>query len=114
MIGDADLARVQRWLDARNDEIPERARDHIRYELDVTNRSVTIFECRPPWRNDMGPEWTRLPVARLRYTAVRNEWSLYWRDRNGRFHEYELVDPTRHVDRLLAEIDADPTAIFWG
>lgn len=114
MIPDTDLARVRRWLDDRNEGIPEQARMQIRYEMDVTDRSITILECRPPWSDEVGPEWTRFPVARLRYTKVRNEWSLYWRDRNERFHLYDWVPPARHVERLLAEIDRDPTAIFWG
>jgi len=60
---------------------------------------------RPPWRPDFGPEWTRFPVARLRYTKTRGEWSLYWRDRNLKFHEYDLVPPTPHVEDLIAEIE---------
>jgi hypothetical protein len=111
---DADLARIQAWIDEKNESIPEHIREQIRYEIGSTNRTVTILECRPPWRDDLGPEWTRLPVARLRYTQTRKEWSLYWSDRHGRFHEYDLIRPTRHVSRLLAEIDSDPTAIFWG
>ena len=114
MIPENDLARLRRWVDARNADLPERARGLIRYELDVTDRTVTIVECRPPWRPEYGPEWTRFPIARLRYTKTRGEWSLYWRDRNLEFHEYDLVDPTPHVDDLLAEIERDPTAIFWG
>jgi hypothetical protein len=82
--------------------------------MDVDPRAVTIFECRPPWREDFGPHWTRFPVARLRYTKARKEWAIYWRDRNLRFHLYDLVEPNPHVTRLLAEIDADPTCIFWG
>jgi hypothetical protein len=34
--------------------------------------------------------------------------------RNLRFHEYDLVPPTNRIDDLLAEIDRDPTSIFWG
>lgn len=82
--------------------------------MDVTDRTVTILECRPPWRPDFGPEWTRFPVARLRYTMTRGEWSLYWRDRNLKFHEYDLAPPTPLVDELIAEIERDPTSIFWG
>ncbi|MDQ3451610.1 MAG: DUF3024 domain-containing protein, partial [Actinomycetota bacterium] len=52
--------------------------------MDVDPRAVTIFECRPPWREDFGPHWTRFPVARLRYTKARKEWAIYWRDRNLR------------------------------
>jgi len=114
MIPEMDLARLRRWVEARNSALSERAQGQIRYELDVTDRTVTILECRPPWRSDYGPEWTRFPVARLRYTKTRGEWSLYWRDRNLKFHEYDLVSPTRHVDDLIVEIDRDPTSIFWG
>ena len=88
--------------------------DQIRYELDVDPRSVTILECRPPWREDFGPEWTRHPVARLRYTQARREWTQYWRDRNLKFHRYDIVDPGPDVESLLAEVDTDPTSIFWG
>jgi len=39
---------------------------------------------------------------------------LYWRDRNLRFHEYDLLQPTDRLEDLLMEVDLDPTAIFWG
>jgi hypothetical protein len=39
---------------------------------------------------------------------------LYWRDRNLRFHIYDLLAPSRRVEDLLTEIDRDPTCIFWG
>jgi len=75
-------------------------RDQVRVEADVTDRHVTIVECRPPWRADLGPEWTRFPIARLRYTKASKRWSLYWRDRNLRFHEYDRVSPTDNVEEL--------------
>jgi hypothetical protein len=90
------------------------ARDQIRIECDVAPRHLTILECRPPWREGFGPEWTCFPIARLRYTKTSKTWSLLWRDRNLRFHEYDRVAPSARVDDLLSEIDRDPTAIFWG
>jgi hypothetical protein len=108
---DLDVARVRRWCEQR---VPEHVRDQVRVECDIAARHLTIVECRPPWREDMGAEWTRFPIARLRYTKTTKTWSLYWRDRNLRFHEYDLVPPTSRVDDLLEEIDRDPTAIFWG
>lgn len=39
---------------------------------------------------------------------------LYWRDRNLRWHQYDRIGPSPYVDPLLAEIEADPTSIFWG
>ncbi|MGA2929661.1 MAG: DUF3024 domain-containing protein [Solirubrobacteraceae bacterium] len=66
------------------------------------------------------PEWTRSPVARLRWSVSRREWTLFWRDRNHRWHRYECTAPTTEIARLLEiawlleKIDRDPTGIFWG
>ena len=72
------------------------------------------MECRPLWRADRDGQWTRLPIARLRYTKTTGMWSLYWRDRNLRFHIYDCVSPTANIAQLLDEVNRDPTAIFWG
>ena len=106
-----DIARARRWCEER---VPPHARDQVRVECDVAPRHLTIVESRPPWREGTGPEWTRFPVARLRYTQANRTWLLYWRDRNLRFHRYEQLPPSPHIDDLLQEIDRDPTAIFWG
>lgn len=106
-----DVARVQRWCAAR---VPEQARHQVRVECDVAPRHLAIIERRPPWHADLGPEWTSFPIARLRYTATDQSWTLYWRDRNLRFHIYDRLAPSRRVDKLLDEIDDDPTGIFWG
>lgn len=92
----------------------ERVRHKVRVEFDVADRHLTIVETRPPWKPELGSDWTRFPIARLRYTKSRKEWSLYWRDRNLRFHRYDLAEPSSRIDELLAEIDRDPTTIFWG
>lgn len=114
VLPDLDVARARRFVDERNSEMPFDARDQVRYELDVAPSLLTIVECRAPWREDYGPEWTRLPVARLRYIKARRESSLYWRDRHSKFHLYDRVPPTASIQDLLDEISADPTSIFWG
>lgn len=54
--------------------VPAHVRDKIRMEFEIRGNSVTIIERRPPWREDFGPEWSRLTVAQLRY---ENEgWAL--------------------------------------
>ena len=106
-----DVARVRRWCQQR---VPEHVRSQVKVEYDVTPRHLTIVECRPPWRADPGTEWTRLPIARLRYTKATRQWSLYWRDRHLRFHLYDRITPSPRIDDLLHEIDRDPIAIFWG
>ena len=82
----------------------------------MRGRTVTILELRPPWSSMLGPEWTTVPIAQLRYAPpppARGRWQLYWADRNSRWHRYQDLDPgTAQV--LLDEIDQDPTCIFWG
>jgi hypothetical protein len=106
-----DVARVRRWCVAR---VPEHARRQVSVECQAAPRHLTIVERRAPWREECGPEWTTFPIARVRYTVADRSWTLYWRDRNLRFHLYDLVAPSNRVDDLLAEIDRDPTSIFWG
>jgi Protein of unknown function (DUF3024) len=97
------VARIERWCRER---VPEPVRDRVRVECEVDGRDVTVVEARAPWRPDLGPDWTRLPVARLRYLRSRQVWRLYRRDRQVPF--------ASSVDELLTEIDRDPTAIVRG
>lgn len=105
------MARARRWCAAK---VPEDALYQVRVECEVQPRYLTIVERRAPWRPELGPEWTRLPVARLHYTKASCTWTLYWRDRNSKFHVYDLIRPADNIAELLAEIDRDPTGIFWG
>ena len=52
-------------------------------------------------------------MAQIRFDADAGNWSLYWRNRNGRWYLFDLVEPGT-VDQVLAAIDEDTTAIFWG
>ncbi len=74
-----DVARVQRWC---ADQVPEHTRGEIRVECAVASRHLTSCECRPPWREVLGPNWTRFLIARLHYNKATGLWTLYWRDRN--------------------------------
>ena len=109
-IPDLDLARIRKYC---ADRVPERALNQVRMEADVRGSSVTILECRAPWREDFGPEWSRRGMAKLKYDSANNLWTLYWADRNGRFHLFDLIEPGSVVE-LLAEIELDRTSIFWG
>lgn len=92
--------------------IPPHARDQIRMEYEIRGNSVTIVERRPPWSPELPPEWSRSQIAQLRYED--GNWALYWSDRSGRWHFYDLFEPTPDLSAALAEIDLDQTRIFWG
>jgi hypothetical protein len=109
-IPETDALRIGRWCRER---VPERLWDQVRVECEIAERHVTIIETRPPWRAGDEP-WTRLPIARLRCTAGTGKWTLYWRDRNLRFHEYTRKRPTADVQTLLDHIANGGDPIFWG
>lgn len=111
MLDDADVARVREFCDVR---VPAHARHQVHLEVEQTPQALTIVECRAPWREDFGPAWTRRPIARLRYTTATQVWTLYCRERNGRWQPYPVLPPTPDLDELIAEIDRDPICIFWG
>ena len=61
----------------------------MRLEATPRGNVVTIAGCRPPWHGESG-EWTRSNIAQLRY------------------------NPTSSLDRVIDEIDEDPTCMFFG
>jgi Protein of unknown function (DUF3024) len=106
------LAAVEIFCESN---VPEEMRDELRLECSRGGNSITIVERRPPWNPELiGTEWTSMKVAQLRYDASSTSWTLYCCDRNERWWPYDNIGPSRSVDPLLAEIDADPTGIFWG
>ena len=77
-------------------------------------RHLTICECRPPWCEDLGSDWTRFPIARLHYTKATGLWALYWRDRNLKYHRYQPLEPSPQIQDLLDYLDSGADPIFWG
>lgn len=94
--------------------VPAHVRDQVRLEHVVRGDAITIVQRRAPWRPDFGPEWSSLKIAQLRFDGGERTWTLWWADRNERWERYWDLDATPDIDQLLAEIDEDPTAIFWG
>lgn len=95
-------------------QVPEDLHDELRVEYKARGNALTIFERRPPWREDMGPEWSSTEVAQLRYDPTRLTWTLYWKRANGRWDPYGEPSPSRDVGPLLAVVADDPDGCFWG
>lgn len=102
------LVRIRRWCDAR---VPKHLWEQVKVEADVADRHVTIVEVRPP-RGGQG-EHTHFPIARLRYTKSIKIWSLYWRNRNLKFHACD-IELSPLVDDLLDYIENSGDPIFFG
>lgn len=106
---DAASERLAGWCGAR---VPERVRHQVRLEVRRRGRTLTIVERRPPWPTGSG-EWTSMPVAQFRLDPT-GQWTLWWADRNNRWHEYDDVRAGAGFEELLTEVGQDPTAVFWG
>jgi hypothetical protein len=77
---ETDIARVRRYCRRR---VPPHARDQIRLETVVRGSAITIIERRAPWRDDFGPDWSRLKVAQLRYDNAGLQQSAVLADAGG-------------------------------
>jgi len=93
--------------------IPPDVLDKVNLSYKIRGNSVTVFENRAPWHPDM-KEWTSMPIAQMRFDEKTGEWTLFCADRNDKWHEYYDMEPTKDIDKILAEINEDPTGIFWG
>ncbi len=106
---DLAIAAVKRYCEER---VTPALRSELRLEVQTRGRSITIFERRPPWRPDFGPDWSTRPFAQLRYDPQGLTFTLYWADRNGRWLAYPGIGATRSVDRLLREIEQNRLGAF--
>ena len=93
--------------------VPADVLDKLNISYKMRGDSVTIFENRAPWRPEM-KEWTSMAIAQMRYDNKTGEWTLYCADRNDKWHEHMDIEPTKNIEKILKEITADPTGIFWG
>lgn len=103
------VAKVKRFCDRK---IPQHVRNELRWEVETRANAITIYEHRPPWRPDYGPEWTKREIAQFRYDPETLTWSLFWANRNGRWLKYPDAPPAGDVDPLLRVVDENRTGAF--
>ena len=53
-------------------------------------------------------------IAKFTYIGSQREWRLYCQHRDLRWHSYQALPADSSFAKLLDEVDADPTGIFWG
>lgn len=69
-------------------------RDRMRLEVAIRGSQITIVERRPPWREDYGPEWSSMPIARMRNNDD-GTWTLRRPDSNDGWHDYQGFERAR-------------------
>src|SRR5262245_16780090 len=94
------------------ERIPAHAKSSVRLSFNIRGNSVTLSEERPMFRDPS--KWVTIPIAQFRLNPKTSKWTLYYADRNSRWHEYIELDPDQEFVALLREVDEDATGIFWG
>lgn len=94
--------------------VPLHVREKVRLTFRIEGNVVTLFEQRVSFQDRS--RWIDIDVARFHYYKTRHQWVLYWRDSKRRqaWHAYDHIKPNRSIEPLLAEVDKDPSGIFWG
>ncbi|MFA5890254.1 MAG: DUF3024 domain-containing protein [Actinomycetota bacterium] len=106
---DLAVAKVKRFCDQK---IPEHVRDQLVWVVETRGRSIMIYENRPPWREDFGPEWSKREIARFLYDPDTMTWTLYWANRHGRWLKVPDAPPADDVEPLLRIVQEDRTGAF--
>jgi hypothetical protein len=94
------------------ERIPAEVSDQVKLEFNIRGDNVTLFEKRRYYKDPQ--EWTKQKIAQFRYDHENNHWSLYWHRHTGKWYEYEEIEPSKDLKKLVKEVDEDPTGIFWG
>jgi hypothetical protein len=84
----------------------------LRIGFRLEGNAVILFESRPRFRNPS--EWHEGPVAKFKFQKNIQRWLLYCMFRDLKWHAYEPLPEADELGRLVAEVRADPTGIFWG
>jgi hypothetical protein len=92
--------------------IPNEHRDKIRLSYRFRGNSVTLIDSRPDMFDK--DKWLDLSIAQFRYDSADEKWTLYFADRNDKWHMYMDCDSSKDLQDLIDEVNEDPTGIFFG
>jgi hypothetical protein len=111
-IPELEQERASRALRRYCEKVPLEIRDKLTKDFRFVRSDVELFERRPHYSERH--RHVELVVAKFRYNAKRGSWTLFWSDRNLRWHAYKGLEDRRDFLELLREVETDPTCIFWG
>ena len=83
----------------------------VNLQYDTRGNRVTLTESRPLF---IDPAiWNEIKIAQLEYSLESLSWTLYWYDRKNRRQPYPTGRNKDTLEKLIREVDSDPTGIFW-
>lgn len=85
--------------------------DQVKLQYDIRGNRITLTEARPLF---IDPAiWNEVKIAQLEYNPESLNWTLYWYDRKNRRQPYPTGRNRDTLEKLILEVDSDPTGIFW-
>lgn len=85
--------------------------DQVTLKLDSKGNRVVLSESRPLF---IDPSvWNEIKIAQFEYSPDSGNWTLYWYDRKNRRQPYPTGRNRDTLEKLVREVDSDPTGIFW-
>ena len=105
---ESESERVRKLLEVLCNE---RAGDSVILEYRIRGNRVTLVESRPLFIDPC--LWNRVNVAQFEFNPELQIWTLYWYDRKNRRQPYPTGRNRDTLEKLLVEVDSDPTGIFW-
>ncbi len=91
--------------------LPSCSRAHGRLSYRVEGEAFVLVEKREVSQG--GGQGRDLPVAQLRFNQELQQWTLHYRDRQGRWIFYPNAPPSLDLGKLVRHLDADPLNFFW-
>lgn len=83
----------------------------VKLQYDTRGNRVTLTESRPLF---IDPAiWNEVKIAQFEYNPDALQWILYWYDRKNRRQPYPTGRNRDTLEKLILEVDSDPTGIFW-
>jgi hypothetical protein len=83
----------------------------VKVQHDIRGSRVTLTESRPLFIDPA--TWNEIKVAQLEYSQEPPHWTLFWYDRKNRRQPYPTGRNRDTLEKLIREVDSDPTGIFW-
>ena len=85
--------------------------DLVKLHYDTRGNRVTLTESRPLF---IDPAiWNEIKIAQFEYIHESLHWTLFWYDRKNRRQPYPTGRNKDTLEKLILEVDSDPTGIFW-
>lgn len=85
--------------------------EQVKLQHGIRGNRVTLSESRPLF---IDPSiWNEVKVAQFEYSPETLRWTLYWYDRKNRRQPYPTGRNKDALEKLVLEVDTDPTGIFW-